>query len=79
MGRYLSIAVMETRQALIDVINGSGIPGCVMQMILGDITGAVDAMAQREYQMDLEARAAEREEERTDGDSDDPEQTGAEG
>ncbi len=79
MDRHLSIAIMETKRALIDVINGSRLPGCVMQMILKDVAEAVDALAQHEYQMDLEAEMAEREEAQGDGDSDDPEQTGAEG
>lgn len=61
MDKHLSIAVTETKQALVNVLNESCLPGCIMQMILKDIVEAVDALAQREYQMDLEAEKAEKE------------------
>ena len=53
MEKQFCIALRETREKIITVLNGSGLPIDVMDMLLGDIKMSVHAQAESEYQTAL--------------------------
>ena len=55
MDKPISIAIRETRDIIIDKLNGSGLPIDVLDMILGEIKMAAHTQAEQEYAKQLEA------------------------
>ena len=55
MDKPISIAIRETRDSIIDKLNGSGLPIDVLDMVLGEIKMVVHAQAEQEYAKQLEA------------------------
>ena len=50
MSEYISVKFRETKEQLAQVLNDSKLPWCALQMILREIAGAVDQLAEQEYQ-----------------------------
>ena len=53
--KSISIKIRETREKLVQTLNESELPGCILQMILGEISAAVNQLAEQEYQADRKA------------------------
>ena len=63
--KAFSIALRETRRKLVDVLNNSGLPIDVMDMVVGDLARVVHQQAESDYQADL--AKAEKEEKKANG------------
>lgn len=55
MDKPFSVSFRETKDKLVDVLNGSGLPIDVLDMVLGEIKMVVHAQAEQEYTKQLEA------------------------
>lgn len=53
MEQAFCIGIRETKEKLLAVLNQSGMPIDVMDMMLGELKGIVHAQAEAEYQMEL--------------------------
>ena len=53
MEKAFSVGLRETRDKLVKVLNESGLPIDVMDMMLGELKNTVHAQAEAEYQMEL--------------------------
>lgn len=53
--KSVSIRIRETREKIAQTLNESELPGCILQMILGEISAAVNQLAEQEYQADRKA------------------------
>lgn len=49
-----SIALRETREKLVEILNASGLPIDVIDMVLGEIRTVVHAQAEQEHAKQLE-------------------------
>ncbi len=58
--KSISIKIRETREKLVQTLNESELPGCILQMILGEISAAVNQLAEQEYQADRKAAEEEK-------------------
>ena len=55
MDKPFSVSFRETKDKIVDVLNGSGLPIDVLDMILGEIKMVVHTQAEQEYAKQLEA------------------------
>lgn len=55
MDKPFSVSFRETKEKIVDVLNGSGLPIDVLDMVLGEIKMVVHAQAEQEYAKQLEA------------------------
>lgn len=55
MDKPFSVSFRETKDKIVDVLNGSGLPIDVLDMVLGEIKMVVHAQAEQEYAKQLEA------------------------
>ena len=53
MSKPISIAIRETRQGICDVINASGLPISVIELIMSDVYGEVQLVARKQYEQDV--------------------------
>lgn len=53
MNRPISIAIKETRQGICDVINASGLPISVIELIVSDVYGEVQHISRKQYEQDV--------------------------
>ena len=53
MNKPISISIKETRQGICDVINASGLPISVIELIMSDVYGEVQLIARKQYEYDL--------------------------
>ena len=53
MSKPISISIKETRQGLCDVINASGLPISVIELIMSDVYGEVQLIARKQYEHDV--------------------------
>ena len=53
MNRPISIAIKETRQEICDVINASGLPISVIELIMSDVYGEVQLVSRKQYEQDI--------------------------
>ena len=53
MNKPISVAIKETRQGICDVINASGLPISVIELIMSDVYGEVQLIARKQYEYDL--------------------------
>ena len=53
MNKPISISVKETRQGICDVINASGLPISVIELIVSDVYGEVQLIARKQYEHDV--------------------------
>lgn len=53
--KSISIRIRETREKIVQTLNESKLPGCILQMLLGEISAAVNQLAEQEYQADRKA------------------------
>ena len=49
----LSVAIRETRESMLGVLNDSGLPLDIISLILSEISNAVNVQAEQAYQKDL--------------------------
>ena len=54
MDKPFSVSFRETKDKIVDVLNGSGLPIDVLDMVLGEIKMVVHAQAEQEYTTQLE-------------------------
>ena len=66
MEKAFCIGVRETRGNIIKVLNESGLPLDVMDMLLGEIKSVVHAQAEAEYQAELAKAEAQGKEKKAD-------------
>lgn len=57
----LSIAIRETRESMLGVLNDSGLPLDIISLILSEISNAVNVQAEQAYQKDLKEYNTEHE------------------
>ena len=57
----VTTAVIDLREGLVSVINGSGLPATISVMVVKEIMEAVNAKAMEEYQAAREKRGAGKE------------------
>lgn len=50
----ISIAIRETKQELVEVLNNSGLPIDVMAMIVAGLLNSINEQAERSYTQDVE-------------------------
>lgn len=50
----ISIAIRETKTAIVEVLNNSGLPIDVMSMIVAQLLSSINEQAEREYARDVE-------------------------
>ena len=55
MDKPFSVSFRETKDKIVDVLNGSGLPIDVLDMVLGEIKMVVHAQAEQEYAKHIEA------------------------
>lgn len=53
MSKPISISIKETRQGICDVINASGLPISVIELIMSDVYGEVQLIARKQYEHDV--------------------------
>lgn len=53
MNKPISVAIKETRQGICDVINASGLPISVIELIMSDVYGEVQLIARKQYEQDV--------------------------
>ena len=53
MNKPISISIKETRQGICDVINASGLPISVIELIVSDVYGEVQLIARKQYEHDV--------------------------
>ncbi len=53
--KYISTIIRDTKEKLVQTLNESELPGCILQMIVGEISVAVSQLAEQEYQADRKA------------------------
>lgn len=53
MNKPISVAIKETRQKICDVINASGLPISVIELIVSDVYGEVQLVARKQYEQDV--------------------------
>ena len=53
MSKPISISIKETRQGICDVINTSGLPISVIELIMSDVYGEVQLVARKQYEQDV--------------------------
>ena len=53
MNKPISIAIKETRQGICDVINTSGLPISVIELIVSDVYGEVQLVARKQLEQDV--------------------------
>ena len=53
MNKPISISIKETRQGICDVINASGLPISVIELIMSDVYGEVQLIARKQYEHDV--------------------------
>ena len=53
MSKPISVAIKETRQGICDVINASGLPISVIELIMSDVYGEVQLIARKQYEQDV--------------------------
>lgn len=53
MNKPISISIKETRQGICDVINASGLPISVIELIMSDVYGEVQLIARKQHEYDL--------------------------
>ena len=53
MNKPISISIKETRQGICDVINTSGLPISVIELIVSDVYGEVQLIARKQYEHDV--------------------------
>ena len=53
MSKPISISIKETRQEICDVINASGLPISVIELIVSDVYGEVQLVARKQYEQDV--------------------------
>ena len=58
--KSISIRIRETKEKLVQTLNESELPGCILQMLLGEISAAVNQLAEQEYQADRKAAEEEK-------------------
>ena len=61
----LVIKIMKFKQDLVDFVNNSELPFCVIQMILREVSNAVNEMAKQEYEKAMEKMNKETDKEGT--------------
>ena len=59
MDKPFSVSFRETKDKIVDVLNGSGLPIDVLDMVLGEIKMVVHAQAEQEYAKQVEAYKSE--------------------
>lgn len=59
MNKPISVSVKETRKKICDVINESGLPISVIELILSDVYGEVQVVSRQQYEADLKAMQEE--------------------
>lgn len=57
----LSVAIRETRESMLGVLNNSGLPLDIISLILSEISNAVNVQAEQAYQKDLKEYTTEHE------------------
>lgn len=57
----LSVAIRETRESMLGVLNDSGLPLDIISLILSEISNAVNVQAEQAYQKDLKEYTTEHE------------------
>ena len=62
MEKTVTVAIVELRQALLDVVNNSGLAPAITGMVLHELTRAVDDAAHQQYAKDMEDAAKKAEE-----------------
>ncbi len=58
----ISIAIRETKQELVEVLNNSGLPIDVMVMIVAGLFNSINEQAERSYTQDVENYKSETDE-----------------
>ena len=58
----ISIAIRETKQELVEVLNNSGLPIDVMAMIVAGLLNSINEQAEHSYTQDVEIYKSETEE-----------------
>lgn len=53
MNKPISISIKETRQGICDVINASGLPISVIELIVSDVYGEVQHISRKQYEHDV--------------------------
>ena len=53
MSKPISISIKETRQGICDVINASGLPISIIELIMSDVYGEVQLVARKQYEQDV--------------------------
>lgn len=53
MNKPISISIKETRQGICDVINASGLPISVIELIVSDVYGEVQHISRKQYEQDV--------------------------
>ena len=53
MNKPLSVAYEDFKQSLLTIINNSGLPMCMMEVILQNYLNEVKLLSQRQYQLEL--------------------------
>ena len=53
MNKPMSVAIKETRQEICNVINASGLPISVIELIVSDVYGEVQLVARKQLEQDV--------------------------
>lgn len=53
MNKPISVAIKETRQEICNVINASGLPISVIELIVSDVYGEVQLVARKQLEQDV--------------------------
>lgn len=53
MNKPISISIKETRRGICDVINASGLPISVIELIVSDVYGEVQLVSRKQYEQDV--------------------------
>lgn len=53
MNKPISISIKETRRGICDVINASGLPISVIELIVSDVYGEVQLVSRKQYEQDI--------------------------
>ena len=52
MNKPISIAINETKNTMIEAINASGLPACILLEILNSLSGQINTIAKSELEKD---------------------------